>query len=180
VKWKQLPIEIVIDPDNPDGLTETFIVESVTAATSEWDEHTDATLFGSYSINYDASWDEDAPDGSNELVFGDYPQEGVIAVTVVWGYFSGPPGQREIVEFDILFDTDYKWGDAETSETELGDISVMDLQNIATHELGHGLGLDDLYDSSASEETMYGYAQNGETKKRTLYNGDIAGIQELY
>ncbi|MFQ6053626.1 MAG: matrixin family metalloprotease, partial [Candidatus Bathyarchaeia archaeon] len=108
-------------------------------------------------------------------------QEGVIAVTVVWGYFSGPPRQREIVEFDIMFDTDYTWGDAgDTSETMLGDTSMMDLQNIATHELGHGLDLDDLYDSSASEETMYGYSQNGETKKRTLYLGDIAGIQELY
>ena len=56
----------------------------------------------------------------------------------------------------------------------------MDLQNIATHEFGHGAGLDDLYEDSCSEETMYGYAENGETKKRTLGSGDIAGIVELY
>ncbi|MBA7643606.1 hypothetical protein ES703_51337 [subsurface metagenome] len=56
----------------------------------------------------------------------------------------------------------------------------MDLQNIATHELGHSVGLGDLYDDVASEETMYGLSEYGETKKRTLYLGDIAGIQKLY
>lgn len=56
----------------------------------------------------------------------------------------------------------------------------MDLQNIATHELGHGFGLADLYESNASEETMYGYSTEGEIKKRSLYSGDIAGIHDLY
>jgi predicted Zn-dependent protease len=56
----------------------------------------------------------------------------------------------------------------------------MDLQNIATHELGHGLGLNDLYESAASEETMYGYSTYGEMSKRSLFIGDIAGIHDLY
>jgi len=56
----------------------------------------------------------------------------------------------------------------------------MDVQNIATHELGHGLGLGDLYQTTAWQETMYGYSDNGETMKRDLYLGDIAGIQALY
>jgi len=102
-------------------------------------------------------------------------------VTIIWGYFSGPPQLRQIIEFDIMFDIDFTWGDAGvTSETTLGDTDVMDLQNIATHEFGHGAGLADLYSSSASEETMYGYSIYGETKKRTLYIGDIEGIKKLY
>jgi len=108
-------------------------------------------------------------------------ESGVIAVCIVWGYFTGPPSTRRIVEFDIMFDTDFNWGCAgDTNETGLGDTSFMDLQNIATHELGHGVGLGDLYITEASDETMYGYSTEGETKKRTLYIGDIAGIQELY
>jgi len=173
VKWKDTPASYVIAPDNPDGLTEGFIVNAITASAEEWDKHTSIDLFGAYSIDYSASWDDDAPDGRNELVFGDYPQEGVIAITIVWGYFSGPRGLREIIEFDIMFDTDFTWGDA----AELGD-AVMDLQNIATHELGHGAGLDDLY--YCELETMYGYSRYGEIMKRDLYTGDIAGIQKLY
>ena len=174
VEWKELPVNYVIDPDNPYGLTEEFITSAIYASAEEWDAHTSADLFGTYSIDHNASWDIDAPDGRNELLFGDYPEEGVIAVTVVWGYFTGPPSRREIIEFDILFDTDFAWGDATADNT------LMDLQNIATHEFGHGVGLADLYDDSCSEETMYGYSTEGETKKRSLNDGDIAGIQELY
>jgi hypothetical protein len=92
--------------------------------------------------------------------------------TVIWGYFSGPPRWREIVEFDILFNTEFSWGDADV------DDYVMDLQSIATHELGHGAGLDDIYNCEL--ETMYGYASYGEITKRDLHTGDKAGIQDLY
>ena len=174
VEWKELPVDYVIDPDNEDGLSEEFVINAMFLGAEEWDDHTNADLFGSYTVDYNASWDSDAPDGRNELLFGDYPQDGVIAVAIVWGYFTGPPNSRKIVEFDILFDTDFTWGNATVDST------VMDLQNIATHELGHGAGLGDLYDTVCAEETMYGYSSEGETKKRDLNAGDITGIQRLY
>lgn len=177
VEWKSFPVEYVINPFNPDGLPEQFVVETIIVSANEWDDHTGENLFADYTygtaeIDYSAVWGNQ--DFTNVLAFGDYAREGVIAVTIIWGYFSGPPSMREIVEFDILFDTDYNWGDATI------DDALMDLQNIATHEIGHGAGLDDLYDTSASEETMYGYSDYGELKKRDLYTGDIAGIQTLY
>ncbi len=181
VKWKTTPVSYVINPTNPDNLDEQFVVTSLVASAEEWDQYTGKELFDSHTIDYSADWDDDYPDYKNELVFGNYPQQGVIAVTIIWGYFSGPPSTRKIIEFDVLFDTDYNWGYAgPTDETNLGDTEIMDLQNIATHELGHGVGLADLYDSAAAEETMYGYSTEGETKKRTLNTGDKAGIQELY
>ena len=36
------------------------------------------------------------------------------------------------------------------------------------------------HESSAPEETMYGYSAEGEFKKRTLNPSDIARIQEIY
>ena len=55
----------------------------------------------------------------------------------------------------------------------------MDFENIATHELGHSIGMGHP-SSECIEETMYAYADFGETKKRTLNTGDIEGISELY
>lgn len=174
VKWQELPVDYVIDPDNTDELTEDFVINAIYLGAEEWEGYTGVELFGAYSIDYDATWDSDTPDGRNELLFGDYPEEGVIGVTVVWGYFSGPPSTRKIIEFDILFDIDFAWGDATV------DSSKMDLQNIATHELGHGAGLGDVYDTACSEVTMYGYSGYEETQKRTLEGPDITGIQKLY
>jgi hypothetical protein len=34
--------------------------------------------------------------------------------------------------------------------------------------------------NGCTEETMYAFATEGETKKRSLHTGDIAGIQVLY
>ncbi len=61
-----------------------------------------------------------------------------------------------------------------------GASNCYDVQNIATHEFGHWLKLNDLYSSSDYYKTMYGFADLGETYKRTLHSDDIAGIKYIY
>ena len=106
----------------------------------------------------------------NTIAFGDYPDNNVIAVTSIWYTRRG----KQIVEFDQLYNTRYTWGDAVINP------SVMDLQNIVTHELGHGVGLGDIYSTACSTVTMYGYSSYGETIKRTLEQPDIDGFQKMY
>jgi hypothetical protein len=98
----------------------------------------------------------------------------LIAVTIAWGYFSVPPSLREITEFDVLFNQYYSWGNADTNS------ELMDWQNIATHEIGHGVGLADQYDASCGEVTMFGYSTEGEIIKRDLAPQDITGLRQLY
>lgn len=170
VKWKSLPVSYVVNPG-----VEAIVSGAVLAGNETWDTATSKELFNDeYSLDATANWDGDYPDGRNEYSMGNYPQSGVIAVTVVW---SGVPirgGGRQIIEFDVMFDTDFTWGDAALNST------VMDLQNIAVHESGHGVGLGDISSSSCSEVTMYGYSNYGETKKRTLEQPDIIGLQKMY
>ena len=111
---------------------------------------------------------------SIKVYFADIGQSGVIGVTIVWGVFSGPPHNRKLVEWDQVYDdVDFDWSIS-------GEAGKMDFEYIATHELGHSIGLDDLYEGACSEETMYGYAGYGETKKRSLEAGDIIGVKKLY
>lgn len=174
VKWKDFPQDYIINPTNEDGLTESFIVDKFNLWVEEWDSNTTTNLLANYSVDYNATWDDQTPDWRNEIVFWNYQDEWVIWVTVVWWYYSWSPKNRKIVEFDMLLNDNYTWWDADI------DSSLMDFQNIAIHELWHGLWLDDLYTSSCIEETMYWYSDNWETTKRSLNSWDIAGLQSLY
>ncbi|TSC73000.1 MAG: peptidase M10A and M12B matrixin and adamalysin [Parcubacteria group bacterium Gr01-1014_38] len=69
---------------------------------------------------------------------------------------------------------DFDFGDATVSGT-----AVMDFLNVAVHEVGHAGGMAHPSDS-CTEESMYRFVSFGETKKRDLHTGDIAGIQSLY
>lgn len=170
LQWRNnLPVSYAINPTNPDGLPETFVTSAISAGAEEWDSWTGTEMFeDEYGVDYTRAYG--VQDYVNTIAWSDYPTEGVIGVTTVWYN----PATKTIVEFDVMFDTDWRWGDAEKSS------AVMDLQNIATHELGHGVGLGDLYETTCIKETMYGYSTEGEIKKRDLEAGDIAGIKELY
>jgi hypothetical protein len=194
IKWVA-PVELtyVINPTgNLDGLLTSFVSETISASAETWDAEVTQELFITPTLDVvpenGDSYNDAQRDYTNEVFFADLPYEGAIAVCIVYYINAGPPSQREILEFDLVFDADLVFFDASGVEYDFnwGDANVdsgcMDLQNIATHELGHALGLADLYDSTVPvpEQTMYGYASAGETKKRSLEAGDKAGISALY
>jgi hypothetical protein len=108
-------------------------------------------------------------DSSNRVCYVPMGLTGTLAENTFW--YNTSSGQ--IVDSDIKFNTDYSWATN-------GSSGAYDIQNVATHELGHSLSLADLYNGADSEKTMYGYAGTGETKKRTLDQDDINGIAYLY
>lgn len=180
-KWKAIE-PWLINPENNSLLDNNIIFSNLSADITKWEDAGDGLLNNNIvqilgdgsSVNYGLSADFTAPDGQNEVYFADVQSSGAIAITVVWGIFSGPPSQRELLEWDQVFDdVDYDWSLS-------GEADKMDFENIATHELGHSVGLADLYTSSCNQETMYGYADYGEIIKRTLEAGDIAGANQLY
>lgn len=169
VKWTTFPVNYVINPTNLQGLTEEFVTSSISTAAETWDGVISKELFNNvYSVDYAAQYG--VQNYENAIVFGDYPESNVIGVTSVWYTRVG----KKIVEFDMLFNTKFAWGDSTLNP------AVMDLQNIAVHELGHSVGLSDLYSSTCSTVTMYGYSSNGETQKRTLEQPDVTGLQKMY
>lgn len=172
MKWKHTEDYVL----NPEGAPAGALA-AIADGMDTWDIEVAFSIFGSLTEVTSAVVYLDDVDGTNAIVFEPLNDNQVIAVTYVWGYYNAPPRFREIVEVDMIFNSDawLDWGHAAFE----GD-PVMDVLNIATHELGHAAGMGDLYNTAASEETMYGYSSEGETKKRDLYYGDIAGIKNLY
>lgn len=185
-KWKSTE-NYIVNPTNADGLISTFVKSTLDQSVDSWDTEVSFNIFGTSTTNSSAIPITDSPDDDNIVALGAIVdssgnlETNVIAVAVVWGIFGGPPQNRELVAWDVIFnDAAFKFGNAgDTSETELGDASMMDLENIGTHEIGHAAGMGHP-DIGCTEETMHGSAAFGETKKRTLNSGDIAGINDLY
>ena len=157
-------------PSTPNYVAENQkLLDIAGISISKWDDETGFDLLGGGTVDSSAGF-SDVRDGKNSYSFDDYPLSGVIAVCRTWWNKNG-----EIIEYDIMFDEDFDWGNATSSETP-----VMDLQNIATHEIGHGFGLLDLYMRRCDDQTMYGYSGYGDIEKRTLEYGDILGIKAIY
>lgn len=169
VKWKTGPVDYVINPSNPDGLSEEFVTTTFKNSAETWDNASSKELFNdTYTTDYSAVYG--VRDYKNSIAFEPYSSTSAIAVTSVW--YSRVT--KEIVEFDQVYNTHFSWGDANIDPTK------MDLANIATHELGHAVGMADIYNSTCGEVTMYGYGTEGETKKTTLETPDIQGLQKMY
>lgn len=116
-------------------------------------------------------------DGQNVVIWGHVPS-GAIAVTYTW--YDSRSGQA--LECDTVMGSSlpWKWTGASNPDATCGDLLAYDVQNILTHELGHWMGLADLYEAENHDLTMYGYGDKGELKKDTLAAGDINGLRALY
>lgn len=177
IKWRTVEPWIV-NPANTRGLDGALVAGTLGSGAGKWEDAADGIvgngagtdILGDGSATTTLlSADTAAPDGKNEVYFADIADAGAIAITIVWyNRFT-----KAFVEWDQVYDdVSYDWSLA-------GEAGKMDFENIATHELGHSVGLADLY-NSCTEETMYGYADYGEIKKRDLNTGDITGTNALY
>jgi len=179
-KWKTVE-SWVVDSVNTGGLDPYFVYSNLSYNISKWEDAADGKIGNSQGVNILGEGQfadyEINPDGTlndlNEVTFAPLDDDSIIAVNTVWGNFNSPAKFRQIVEWDQVYNTYFSWSAS-------GSPASMDFENISTHELGHAVGMGDLYTSSCSQETMYGYADLGQTDKRDLYIGDITGVSALY
>jgi len=95
------------------------------------------------------------------------PGSGIVAITPVW--FSVASGQ--ITDADVLFNG------SQFEFTTAGESGRYDVQDVATHELGHFLGLDH---SGWAGASMYPYVSTAVIAHRSVSADDAHGVREVY
>lgn len=175
-----------VNPSNPSRIPENAAVSAVDAAFQTWQD-ADSNGGLRYHDVGTASSVGAIQDSINTISWQDISQSypNAIAVTYVWSYrFS-----KQIVEFDMVLNSALPWAytapevpatPSYADPTNSGAVGKYDVQNIATHEAGHTLMLNDLYKSRDQYLTMYGYGSTGELRKDTLGYGDSIGVNAIY
>ncbi len=103
-----------------------------------------------------------------------YENSAIAMTTTTFNTYTG-----EIVDADIEVNgVDYTFS-VSPPDTP-GVPGTMDIQNTLTHELGHCIGLADVFDKADSDATMYYTAGYGDTNKSTLSQDDINGLCTIY
>ncbi len=155
-----------VDTWNPQGISASTVLNRFQVSADAWDNQVSANIIGTFTSGGSRN---------NIPVFDGYNQHGwkdLASTTIAstWTWSSGGVAS----ESDAAYNTDFAWSSS-------GQSGRMDLQNIATHELGHTVGMG--HSSTASNNsclTMYPSGSLGETQKRTLGDGDINGIKARY
>jgi len=188
-------IKYYVNPIGSGVLNETAI-GAIQAAMTTWDNASSKLGYNTPITNY--SLNAGIYDYHNVISWANislqYPS--AIAVTSVWYYRFN----KQIAEVDTQMNNGagFAWSynppnvtndlssPAAPTDTRYGDPTnsvasdTYDIRNIMTHEAGHWLMLGDLYNSTDSELTMYGYGSTGELKKDTLGYGDELGVERIY
>lgn len=154
------------------GFDDLALEGALLAATGTWDAVGANWAFGGdQGILNDPALDGALFDAQNTVSFADTGSS--VATTYNWYYRYA---RRDIIETDLVFNNvDWTFG-----IDVCDDPDHFDLQNVAVHEFGHWLALDDQYGGGDTEKTMYGYVDWGECKKRDLWPSDEAGILAIY
>ena len=107
-------------------------------------------------------------DGLNVIGWGHLPV-GVVAATCLTTIPGG------VKESDIRFSTDYNWF---TQYSSTGCSNAWDLGDIATHEIGHMIGLG--HSVAGTDQVMNPYAYSCNYANRKLAKGDLVSLSHFY
>ncbi len=164
-----LGMNYVINTSTAPKKTRAMIADVIDNSFQAWTNVDSAQIF---TYNGETRIRTQKFDGKNVIAWKGI-RSGAIAITYLW--YTTDTG--ELIEADTVFNKNLPWV---VNDPSLGDCggnpSSYDIQNVATHEFGHWVGLGDLYASVDSGLTMYGYGALGELKKSSLGAGDILGV----
>ena len=188
-RWNQNnpQIQLYLNPNNaPSGLTDAASQSAIAAAANTWDYAVAQNLFADgTTVIVDASKNVDNPftgtpvsDGQNvngwASLGGNY-----LGMTRWWSNGQSIGGYNSIIEADTWYASDKAW----TTDLSKATGNTFDLQSVAVHELGHSIGLGDLYTLPNGDSRKSDFAQvmnSYDGAQRTLGYGDREGAWALY
>ena len=191
-RWNQRnpQLQLYLNPtDTPSGLSTEASQNAIAQAANTWDDAVGENLFADGStviVDYTKVVDNPFPPQGQEVADG-YSVSGwkslggsYLGMQRWWSNGQLVDGYRSIVETDSWYNRDFAWTTDLATAQSTGRI---DLQSVALHELGHGIGMGDLYslpEGDPRQSDLQQVMNLYDGPQRELGNGDRAGAQILY
>ena len=166
--WSSSPVTVFVNPANGDVSAEAAL-SALQYAMNVWNTQGGSSF--RFQFGGTVSDKNNAFDNRNVVLFRNVDNGSTIATTYSWWDSSNHLLDSDIIVWDSRF-TFY------TGSSGCGGIANSAyLEDIATHELGHALGLNHSTVATATMYPSYGYCSQ---ELRTLDPDDIAAVQALY
>jgi uncharacterized protein (TIGR03382 family) len=174
--WAENGITFGAPSTFPDQLSPDATRQALAVAGSAWNNAANLDIQISGTSEGEPGYDPSSTENGNGIFFltDTWPYgQGLIAVTVV----------TVDITSGTLLDADIMFNSVERTFAILPDTSQAggpydDVQNTATHEFGHSVGM--AHNPSLTTATMYPGARRGEVNKRDLSSDDVAGVKAIY
>ena len=176
-KWNT-PESYLLNPANIGGVD----VSGANDAFGTWEAAAGTNIVGSgATTNAELVADTSGTDGLNEIYFASITDANVLGYAIVWSTRSRGPFVGQIVEADMVIDSDAEW--SWYTGANAGGIvgGQIDFWSVFAHEAGHWVGMGHTDTTElCTEQTMYPSISSGDSDKRVLGVGDEAGVLALY
>ncbi len=169
LRWGALPMRFNILNAAAPGVSAAATQAAVRAAYRAWSDVT-CSYYDSLDLGVvDNEWGNDGDGVNTNTWLPGWPtndSSSVLGITLT--RYEGISGK--INDADTQYNPNNSWATT-------GSLYAIDVQAVATHEIGHQLGLDH---PPIPDATMYYATGQGNTQQRSLHSDDIAGICFLY
>ncbi len=156
-----------------EGLSANEVQSAISAASNTWDDATNQNLFAdSNLVTLNPAVVTESNNKINTISWRPFGSK-CLGFAKTYYKMDNVGGYHTAIDSDIVFNMDYSW------RTD-GSWDGVDVQSAALHEIGHTLGLGDIYGKTEfkydTRQVMHYYTD----VKRTLGNGDKSGIRKIY
>jgi len=159
-----------------EGLDTVEVKKAIESASNTWDAASNQNLFADSSlVTTDSLVTADRYNRKNTINWKPLVTNcNVLGYARTYYSSAKVDGYYSALESDLVLNSNYNW------RTDSINRGGLDVQSVLLHEMGHTLGLGDLYGKAEytydTEQVMHYYTR----EKRALGNGDKTGIWKLY
>lgn len=187
-RWTDSPnIQLYVKTDTNlarEGLSSTQAKTAISGAAETWDAAVSKQYLFNDNVITSSKLNTDRYDGKNVHAWKPISSSALAYARTYYytnQFVTGADGKSyyRAIESDVCYNTGFKWSTSGTPGTVYTSGSPIDVQTVALHELGHTLGLGDIYGTDLAWDTSQ-IMNSYNDVQRTLGAGDITGIQKLY